>query len=166
MASTYEPIATQTLASATATVTFSSIAGTYTDLRLVMSARTDTGNNVDYAVVKLNSDAGANYSRTELYGDGSSAGSGRASNFLIGIASSAQGGNTDIKTMDTMDFMNYSNSTTYKTVLYRETSAAQLTLSGVGLWRSTNAITSIAITGFYGTWQTGSTFTLYGIKAA
>lgn len=165
MASTYVPIQTYTLGSAQSSVTFNSFSG-YTDVRLVMSARTDTGNNVDYAVVKLNGDTGANYSRTELYGDGSSAASSRAANFLIGIASTAQGGNTDIKTMDTMDFMNYSNTTTYKTVLYRETSASQLTLAGVGLYRSTSAITSITLTGYYGTWQAGSTFTLYGIKAA
>lgn len=162
---TYVALATQTLGSAVSSVTFSSIPQGYTDLRLVMQARTDTGNNVDYAVVKLNNDATALYSRTEVYGDGASAGSGRASNFLIGIASSAQGGNTDIKTMSTMDFMNYSNSTTYKSVLYRETSAAQISLAGVGLYRSTSAISTITLTPYYGTWQSGSTFTIYGIAA-
>ena len=165
MPSTYTPIATQTLASPQTTVNFNTFSG-YTDLRLVMSARTDTGNNVDYAVVKLNSDSGSNYSRTEMYGDGSSAASGRASNWLIGIASTSQGGNTQLKTMNTMEFMNYSNATTFKTVLFRQTSAAQQVLAGVGLYRSTSAITSIDITGFYGTWQAGSTFTLYGILAA
>ena len=37
---TYEPIATQTLASAAASITFSSIAATYTDLRLVLTCTT------------------------------------------------------------------------------------------------------------------------------
>ena len=37
MAITYEPIATNTLGSAAASVTFSSISGTYTDLVVVVS---------------------------------------------------------------------------------------------------------------------------------
>jgi len=77
MPSTYTPIATTTLGSAASSVTFSSISGAYTDLVLV-GAGTLASNL--YLNVKFNNDTGSNYSRTELYGDGSSAASYRESN--------------------------------------------------------------------------------------
>ena len=68
-----------------------------------------------------------------------------------------------------LQLMNYSNTTTYKTILSRTNAAANGVDATVGLWRSTSAITSIEIgknSGMSGTFQIGSTFTLYGIKAA
>jgi hypothetical protein len=66
--------------------------------------------------------------------------------------------------------MNYSNSTTYKTVLGRSNRASSDTAADVGLWRSTSAITRIdlAMGGSFPTnnFASGSTFTLYGIAAA
>jgi hypothetical protein len=70
--------------------------------------------------------------------------------------------------------MNYSNTTTYKTSLTRQNTvdAADYngTLTAVGLWRSTSAITSVAIQltrgGSAYNFTSGSIFTLYGIKAA
>jgi hypothetical protein len=72
------------------------------------------------------------------------------------------------------NIQNYSNSTTYKTILTRTNNAAgssaQLLVGAqVALWRNTAAITSITILGDQGTpsnLATGSTFTLYGLKAA
>jgi hypothetical protein len=62
---------------------------------------------------------------------------------------------------------NYSNSTTYKTVLARGNAATNLVEAFVGLWRNTNAITSISIICQNSkNFGSGSTFTLYGIKAA
>ncbi len=64
-----------------------------------------------------------------------------------------------------INVMNYSNTTTYKTILSR--SSDLYTEASVNLWRNTAAITSIIIgaQGAY-TFSAGSTFTLYGIKAA
>ena len=45
MPATYEPIATTTLGSAATNITFSSIPATYTDLRLVLVARSDRAIN-------------------------------------------------------------------------------------------------------------------------
>jgi hypothetical protein len=64
-------------------------------------------------------------------------------------------------------FMNYSNTTTYKSLLARGNNAASGTDAIASLWRSTAAITSITFnlqTG--GTFDIGSTITLYGITAA
>jgi hypothetical protein len=75
MPATYEKIATTTLGSASATITFSSISSAYTDLRLVITALQGSGNNI---ALRFNSDSGTNYSRTRLIGNGTSATSTRA----------------------------------------------------------------------------------------
>jgi hypothetical protein len=75
---TYEAIATQTLGSAAASVTFSSIPGTYTDLVLVVAGTLTTG--TENIVMQFNGDTGSNYSVTSLLGDGSTASSFRSSN--------------------------------------------------------------------------------------
>jgi hypothetical protein len=62
-----------------------------------------------------------------------------------------------------MNFLNYSNTTTYKTILSRSNRAEQATEAFVGLWRNSAAITSISIAS--ATFTTNSIFTLYGIKA-
>jgi hypothetical protein len=168
MPSTYEPIATTTLGSAASSVTFSSISGSYTDLVLVISAASSTVDN--FAYVQLNSDTtDSNYSWTSLYGTGSSAASGRGTkgyiNSFVGIGS-------DFNSTVITNFMNYSNSTTYKTLLSRSGRStgggSYLGTEGlVTLWRNTAAITSIKVNAFSTyTFSTGSTFTLYGIKAA
>jgi hypothetical protein len=166
MAITYEPIATNTLGSATASVTFSSIAGTYTDLVIVTNFAL-TNNNVYAHYVQVNGDTGNNYSRTILYGTGSVAGSARQAN-----VNSCYFGtwNDDMDTTDTavttIFFNNYSNATTYKAIMSRYNVASKETGVGVGTWRNTAAITSIKIETQLTTYIAGSTFTLYGIKAA
>jgi hypothetical protein len=163
MASTYEKIATNTLSSAAATITFSSIPATYTDLVLVTSGNS-TAANV-YESLQVNGDTGLNYSRTYLSGDGSITDSGRNTSqtyFRFDAYSrvSATGRNINI-----ININNYSNSTTYKTFLARSNNAALGVDAVVGLWRSTAAITSITIFMDTNNWEVGSTFTLYGIKA-
>jgi hypothetical protein len=166
MPSTYEPIATQTLGSATATVTFSSIPSTYTDLVLVTSSKKDTATAANEAI-RFNSDTGSNYSYTLLEGTGSAAASGRATN-STSIALD------DAALVDTSNFrpaivsiQNYSNSTTNKTILSRANNASRGVDAIVGLWRNTAAITSVSVILQGGSnFAAGSTFTLYGIKAA
>jgi hypothetical protein len=60
-----------------ASIDFTSIPQTYTDLVLVLSARSDAAN--PYVAVKFNASATSDYSRRWLYGDGSSAASGSVS---------------------------------------------------------------------------------------
>ena len=168
MAITYEPIATTTLGSATASVSFTSISGSYTDLVLIMSAfGSVSGQDIR---VQVNSDTASNYSLTRLVGY-TTAFSNRASNATywqitnsVGIGSSSSD-----PTADVIQFMNYSNTTTNKTILVRHNqpqSSLMETAAQVGLWRSTNAITSITFSLSSGNYSSGSTFTLYGIKAA
>jgi len=169
MAATYEPIATQTLASATATVTFSSISGSYTDLVLVAIGKTTDGSAYKNLFVKPNNDTNANYSRTYVGGDGSTTYSNRTTNISDGLQCGYLQGSGSIQTSIT-SFFNYSNTTTYKTVLTRyggnTDGADKQTNAQVGLWRSTSAITSLVLSASAGNIDAGSTFTLYGIKAA
>jgi hypothetical protein len=158
---TYEAIATQTLGSATASVTFSSIPGTYTDLVLVINPT--MASNADVTII-FNGDTANNYSSTYLSGNGTTASSSRFSTFPKIYLDSINTGTGIVQY--NVSIMNYSNTTTNKTVLARFASAAVGTQATVGLWRSTAAITSMTITGDSVNFTTGSTFNLFGIKAA
>jgi hypothetical protein len=162
MASTYEPIATTTLGSTTASVTFSSIAGTYTDLVIVCgNLKYVTGDDDGY--VRFNGDTGNNYSWTQLNGSGSLATTNRNSN-TFGIRSINGMDTTNVGTA-IINVQNYSNTTTYKTTLSRH--STDFAGAFVGLWRNTAAITSVTIVNVgAGGFATGSTFSLFGIKAA
>ncbi len=165
MPTTYEPIATTTLGSAAANVTFSTISGSYTDLILV--AVPNSAGGAANLQVQVNNDTASNYSMTELGGTGSSAVSSRASN-LTSIRVSYYGYVENNNNQNTIiHFQNYSNTTTNKTILARSNNAGNGTGATVGLWRSTSAITSIKLTfDTAGNFASGSTFTLYGVKAA
>lgn len=165
VAATYEPIETKTISSATATVTFSSISGSYTDLVLVAIGKTTDGAAYRNLFVKPNNDTNANYSRTYVGGDGSTTYSNRTTNVSDGLQCGYLQGSGDIQFAIT-SFLNYSNTTTYKTVLTRYGSAGSQTNAQVGLWRSTAAITSLVLSAGAGNIDAGSIFTLYGIKGA
>jgi hypothetical protein len=158
------PIATNTLTANSGTVTFSSIPQGYTDLILITNSKTTSGGNL---TMQLNSDTGTNYSMTEVYGDGSTAASNRnTSQTSMSIARYGNPDTANFNSVSISHIMNYANSTTYKTVLTRASNAntgqgADLT---VCLWRSTAAVTTISVSS--GTFVIGSTFTLYGVKAA
>lgn len=160
MPATYEPIATQTLGSAAASVTFSSIPNTYTDLVLVINGGTA---GVTDLCIRFNSDTGTNYSRTQLRGTGSAADSERntsTSRIVIGSIY------TTFTTSAIINIQNYSNTTTYKTAISRIGQADGYVIASVGLWRSTAAISTVLVNGDGTNLSSGSTFTLYGIKAA
>lgn len=160
---TYEAIATQTLGSAVATVTFSSISGAYTDLVLVANAGQVAGNNGFR--FQVNSDTGSNYSYTYIVGNGTSATSGRGTSSTSGESETLM--TTTLTATFILHFMNYSNTTTNKTILVRGGDASQKVDATVNLWRSTSAISSITLfPGGGNSFLTGSTFSLYGIAAA
>lgn len=157
MPATYEPIATTTLGSNQTSITFSNISGSYTDLIIAGVGFSSGDAGID---ITLNSDTGSNYSYTYLYGDGTSAVSGRDTNKTTG-SGGRLGANGAVSIFH---FMNYSNTTTYKTVISRGSNAGALDIAVVCLWRNTNAITSIKLAS--GSINANSTFTLYGILAA
>jgi hypothetical protein len=159
--STYTPIATQTLGSAAASVTFSSIPQGYTDLVLIVNG----GQSVATANggLQFNGDTGSNYSTTYLRGNGTSATSTRASNETL-TRIDGLGWPTSNNANSIVQIQNYSNTTTYKTVLTRYNAAVYGTEAIVGLWRSTSAINQIVVKSEAYNWTSGSTFSLYGIQ--
>ena len=164
MPSTYTPLATTTLGSNQASYTFSAISGSYTDLILVINGKHSANQNEDYGL-RFNSDTGSNYSSTYLLGSGTAALSGRVSNLTKTISGWLNA--TDIGTY--IDHIqNYSNTTTYKTVISRgaQTDSDTYLSANVSLWRNTAAITSITVVPAAASLATGMTLTLYGIASA
>jgi hypothetical protein len=157
---TYTPIAKATGTGSSGTVTFSSIPSSYTDLVLVSSVL-----GTENAAVRLrfNGDnTNSNYSYTLMYGTGSVASSNRetATPIYIGHA------NTSTPNASTVTLNNYSNTTTFKTILNKGNQIGQFVSAVAGLWKSTSAINSITIVMDSGSFTTGATFNLYGILAA
>lgn len=161
---TYEPIATSTLTSVTNTFTFSSIPSTYTDLRIIASIAAPSGDNLG---LRFNGGATSVYSQTILQASGTTITSSRvANNSFIYLNS---GTTNSAFWQYEINVMNYSDSNIFKTEIHRNTESGPSTYVGLqtGLWRSTAAITSITIyTTAFSNMSVGSTFTLYGIKAA
>ena len=170
MPSTYEKIQSTTLGSSTQFITFSSIAGTYTDLVLVFQATAASANmNFDIRIGNGTVDSGSNYSMTYLLGGSGGAQSNRTSNqdrLRVGNSAFIQSSGGVFTAIS--HFMNYSNTTTYKTIISRDGNVNQSVVeSSVGLWRSTSAINIMTMGDFGGaTMAAGTTATLYGIKAA
>ena len=166
MPATYEKIATTTLGSAASTITFSSIASSWTDLRLVLTA---TGSVANYVKLNFNSDTATNYSDVQLYAN--SGGYYSTTDTIAGTIY-IEGGfsqmSTTIPVFYALDIFSYAGST-FKTFL----SEASMDKNGsgsiarlAGLWRSTAAINRIDLAVNTGNFATGSTATLYGILKA
>jgi len=123
-------------------------------------------NGVGTAAVNINltynGDSGSNYSFTRLYGNGSSASSDRTSN-TTALNPTVGGVNNQFAAI--WQFQNYSNSTTYKTAIFRSNDASAFVGAQVGMWRSTAAITSMTFSLSGANFSSGTTFSLYAIKA-
>jgi hypothetical protein len=163
MARTYEIISTQTVTTPVASITLSSIPGTYTDLIIVANGATTSGGSM---FARFNGDAGSNYSTEYLYATGSTVVNSRIALGSSGIAGSRNGIGT--QGGGVMQILNYSNTTTFKTMLTQQFGYDQIVWLSCGLYRgSTSAITSIVFTDeSSGNFTTGFTLNLYGIKAA
>jgi hypothetical protein len=162
MATTYEKIATATLGAA-ATVTFSSIPATYTDLRVVIAMAGNYGN----PFIRFNNDSTALYSYTYLKGDGTSATSVSSTSNTSIILTSASLSTLGFPIYCSADIFSYAGST-FKTVL----SDCSFDKNGTGnveryvnLYRSTTAISRIDVNIGSGGAYTGQV-TLYGILKA
>lgn len=170
MPATYEPIATTTLSSNASSITFSSIANSWTDLRLVLNGKNASGYLNNFFYIQFNSDSAGNYSETFLLSYGSGSAYTSYNTFYSYISLGGINGVDDVlPAMFTADIFSYASSTTYKTILTN--SAVDRNGSGhtgvnVGMWRNTTPITSLTIGNSGGLYAAGTTATLYGIKAA
>jgi len=165
---TYEPIATTTASGSVSFVTFSSISASYTDLILVTNCGCVSGAAALAVQMGTGSlDTATNYSTTWLSGNGTNAASGRVTSNSYLYIDARVVLPLSVTANAIIQFQNYKNTTTYKTILSRYNDAAGETVAGVGLWRSTGAINTIKIyNDNSNNFVSGSTFTLYGIAAA
>jgi len=170
MATTYQAIASQVLASTAASVTFSSIPSTYTDLVLKISARNDTGNAFS---IQINGDTATNYSDTYVGNNNGSAVSGRDSTqtstlFRLSLPNSGDTANTF--TCNEIYIPNYAATTTKQFILNGQRESNSTSVYAIGLtsslYRGTSAISSILISTVIGAgylFVAGSRFDIYGI---
>lgn len=162
--STYTPIATTTADGSSSQYTFNSISSSYTDLVVILSFPS-AASGAGALSCQVNGDTATNYSQTYVSGDGTSAVSGRRTSQAYMRLTNYTDQGTYGGFNSALHFINYSNTTTYKTMLQRANQANSATETVVNLWRSTSAISSIKIYQAVA-FPTGSTFTLYGILAA
>jgi len=160
---TYTPIATQTLGSAAASITFSSIPGTYTDLRLVLTCTTSAQDEI---AIQFNADTATHYSATSLGGTGVTAVSSNAttqSNIEINFTGATNTTGPALFTVDAFSYAGGTNKTVVASVANDGNGSGSVELT-VGLWRSTSAITSIKV--FLvnaNNFNTGTIATIWGI---
>ena len=152
---TYTALATVTLGSSAASVTFSNIPATYRDLILIM---TTTGAN--YSWFRVNGLTTSIYNRVRMVGNGASA-SSSSSNATVGYLSDL----TSARTADVLQFMDYSATDKHKTVLTRNNTPDVNTTAQAHRIETTAAITSISINAESSTFASGNTFNLYGVIA-
>jgi hypothetical protein len=171
MPSTYTLISSNVLGSSAASVTFSAIPGTYTDLVVRWSARSDGATTNEYSKIVLNSDTATNYSETYVRGTGSTADSGRYSSNDKWLFIPIDGANNTASTFSNSEIYIPSYTSSNKKVAgsfsVREENAATANaiVGNAHLWQGTAAITSIALSPNNGTnFVSGSSFYLYGIK--
>ena len=167
-ATDYESIATVTVgAGGSSTMTFSSIAGTYSHLQIRAIAQ-GSGVATNWSMTFNGDTNNSNYyARHLLYGDGSTA-AAVYNQTLVGITGgSLAPSTTSMNAPNIIDLLDYSNSNKYKTLRVLagyDTNGAGVALLGSGLWMNTAAITSITITPYGGTFAQYTQFALYGIR--
>jgi hypothetical protein len=170
MPTTYEPITRTTLATASGEVVISNIPSTYTDLVLVINAGASSAGSGTY--MRFNTDtspSNTNYSGTHIVGTGSSTISNKYLDFNAILPSWYVSEGASIASTTIAHIMDYSNTTTFKTIISRGNRATSDTDPGTvavaSVWRNTSAINIIQLT-LSNNYSVGSTFTLYGILKA
>jgi len=166
MANTYTLISSSTLSSTTASVTFSSIPQTYTDLVVQVSARNEEVDNGASLRVYYNSDT-TNASGRELRAIGSTVASYTVNYPQAGYVAAL---NSTANTFGsgTIYIPNYTTSNNKSSSgdigLPSTTFAENYSVISARLWSNTDAITSVTVAPGLNSWVQYSSFYLYGIK--
>lgn len=172
-ANTMTKISTVTVGSGgAATIDFTSIPATYTDIVIKYSGRSTAAGNYQNVNIKINTDTGSNYTSKLLYGDGSAAGSDTTTTtFLKFMYIPFSSATASVFGSGELYFAKYAGSI-YKSMIADTVTENNATGSGssiiglaAGLWSDNSAINAITLTPNSGSWAEHSTASLYGIKA-
>ena len=170
MPSTYTLISSNVLSSSAASVTFSAIPSTYTDLVLRVSTRTDAAGATATVAAQFNGDTtSANYSETNINSDGAAAYSDRTARggTWFGITN---GNGSTASTFTSAELYIPSYTAAQKkpasVITAFETNATTAYITAVAnLYGITTAISSINVYAVAGSnFVSGSSFYLYGIS--
>jgi hypothetical protein len=173
-ASGAEVLITETvLGASAATFSFSGIAATYRDLRIVLRGRGTTAATFCRPRLQMNGDTGNNYDWQRVLGrsttaaaeGGGTVGGAGVAYIDIGLlpastAPAGQAGLVDCRIGD------YRGTTFHKPIVSQAAGYAiteRYALFGSGSWRSTSAITSLLLILDAGSYDTGTVASLYGI---
>jgi hypothetical protein len=175
---TFALISHQSLSSDQASVTFNNLNPKYTDLYLIVNARTNNGSAKDQLLIQMNSDTTAsNYSSGYNMWDGNNSGGsfiGTRTVTTPGIRFAGLAGSSATGTVRgalEIDFLNFSSSSSNKTVIgeggmtdINGSNPHGTVGSFAGSWYNTNACNSVTLKPATGTnFSSNSTFTLYGV---
>lgn len=163
-------VAKQKLSSSASSVTFSSIPETYTDLRLIVSARSDWSTSArDIIRVRFNGGSDTNNTTRYIWGDGATITSGTYAYTFGGYCPAAT---STIETFGSSEIYiaGYAGTTYAKPISVSAADENNTTtganIEGGARWNSTSAITSITLVLSVGSFVAGSSFYLYGITRA
>lgn len=159
---TYVALDKKTTTTSVASIEFTSIPQGYTDLVLIVNGSNTTSDQGLVCQVGNGSvDTAANYSTTFILGSGTSATTGRSSGDTYAIVGRMSNDNST----SIINFMNYSNTTTKKSILGRGNNGAMV-IQHVAMWQGTSAINTIKVFNLSSVnIAAGATFSLYGIAA-
>ena len=169
MANTYVKIATVSLGSAAATISFTSIPSTYTDLIVMGSLRNSAVDTNTDSVLTFNSST-SGYSARRLAGTGSAAESstqGATNGYYWALTGEGTSWTANTFSNGSIYIPNYtsSNNKSISTDAVAENNGTAASAQLVaGLWSNSAAITSITLTSGAGNFVQYSTATLYGIS--
>ena len=169
---TYTLISSNVLSSSAASVTFSSIPQSYTDLVIRGSSRSATAGSNGEIVLTLNGSTASTYSNTKMYGADTTAGSNRESNSarIEMFVNAASGSTTNVFSSHEIYIPSYTSSTNKplsvsSALVQNNVDGTSYLAEVAGLRSNTAAITSVTITPTDG-FVSGSSFYLYGISNA
>lgn len=149
-----------------ASIDFTSIAGTYTDLLVVWSTRDNVAGNQNNLQVTFNGTT-SGYSERILYGNGSSAASlsnsGANFSFVYSVGASATANTFSNGQMLIPNYAGSTNKSVSIDVVGENNASSALQVLNAAMWSNTAAITRVTLTSNGGTLQQYSTASLYGI---
>jgi len=170
MALTYQLISSNVLASSAASITFSSIPATYTDLVIRMSVRSDRAATTDTVKITFNNDTSSIYSYTRIRSDAATVTSGRDSALAYANTGLTNANTSTANTFASSEIYIPSYTVSQNRPLSVFTTQEDNTTTAyihaqANLYSSTTAISRIDLALLTGpNFLTGSSFYLYGIK--
>lgn len=169
MPSTYTLISSNVLSSSAASVTFSAIPSTFTDLVLRLSLRHDDVNPTALYKINFNNDSTSIYSWTRLRGNGSATAGSTTPNttYVYGgiIDANSATANTFASVEIYVPSYTVNQNRPVSVISSQENNDVNATTDAIaGLYRSTTAVSRIDLGTVSGNFMAGSSFYLYGIK--